>query len=353
MARTGTSPAGLGHDDAREGTAARAALCPTARRCRDERAERDDNRSNRRSREPVLCTGSRSRHGVWVWIAEPIWASGHDAAPTGRTHDRNRPERRISRLPSCIQGAVHTCKRFWPADRVAADHLRASVCICGSIFLLPAAPAGAWRDDRRSSRVAAKKNGTADARRCTQMRTAASRLLPLGMRSCRRSGAPAPSRCTRFWPADRVAADHLRASVCICGSIFLLSAAPAGAWRDDRRSSRVRGEEEWNRRCTQMHADADRGTASAAAGHEVLPSIRRAGAVTVQEVLAGGSGRCGPSACICVHLRFHFPAFGSAGGRVAGGPPVLGGSRRRRMEPQMHADARRCGPRHRGCCRWA
>ena len=44
--------------------------------------ERADDRSNRRSREPVWCKGFQSRIHVWVRIADPIWASGRAAAPT-------------------------------------------------------------------------------------------------------------------------------------------------------------------------------------------------------------------------------------------------------------------------------
>src|SRR4029450_12162513 len=40
-----------------------------------------DDRSNRRSREPVKSLGLlQGRAPVWDWIAEPIWASGHGAA---------------------------------------------------------------------------------------------------------------------------------------------------------------------------------------------------------------------------------------------------------------------------------
>src|SRR5262245_34515911 len=46
---------------------------------------------------------------MFDWIADPIWASGHAAAPTGRTHDRNRSARQTSRFSSCTRGAVHTC----------------------------------------------------------------------------------------------------------------------------------------------------------------------------------------------------------------------------------------------------
>jgi hypothetical protein len=46
---------------------------------------------------PLLATaGQPGRVIVWGWIAEPIWASGRAAAPTGRTHDRNRTARQIS-----------------------------------------------------------------------------------------------------------------------------------------------------------------------------------------------------------------------------------------------------------------
>jgi hypothetical protein len=46
---------------------------------------------------PILATaGQPGRVIVWGWIAEPIWASGHAAAPTGRTHDRNRTARQFS-----------------------------------------------------------------------------------------------------------------------------------------------------------------------------------------------------------------------------------------------------------------
>ena len=50
---------------------------------------------------PISVHGFRSRNIVWGWIAEPIWASGHGAASTGRTHDRNRSARQNSHLCSC------------------------------------------------------------------------------------------------------------------------------------------------------------------------------------------------------------------------------------------------------------
>src|SRR5271165_4188677 len=59
---------------------------------------------------PRVATARASRIHVWDWITDPIWASGHGTASTGRTHDRNRPARQNSRFFSCIQGAVHTCR---------------------------------------------------------------------------------------------------------------------------------------------------------------------------------------------------------------------------------------------------
>src|SRR5271157_4062407 len=60
---------------------------------------------------PRVATARASRIHVWDWITDPIWASGHGTASTGRTHDRNRPARQTSRFFSCIQGAVHTCNK--------------------------------------------------------------------------------------------------------------------------------------------------------------------------------------------------------------------------------------------------
>jgi hypothetical protein len=55
-----------------------------------ERAEGDDDRSNRGSGEPVQTHGPRGRNIVRDRVADPIWASGHRGASTGRTHERSR-----------------------------------------------------------------------------------------------------------------------------------------------------------------------------------------------------------------------------------------------------------------------
>ena len=54
--------------------------------------------------ENPFGAGFRSRLFVWDWIADPIWASGHDAASTGRTHDRNRPARQNSHFSLASEG---------------------------------------------------------------------------------------------------------------------------------------------------------------------------------------------------------------------------------------------------------
>jgi hypothetical protein len=72
---------------------------------------------------PLRATAFKSRIIAWDWIADPIWASGHGAASTGRTHDRNRPARQTSQFCSCIQGAVHTWHRGpAPGRRTAGAH---------------------------------------------------------------------------------------------------------------------------------------------------------------------------------------------------------------------------------------
>ena len=47
------------------------------------------------------------RQLVWRLLADSIWASGHDAAPTGRTHERFRPEARLSSVPLNPKGRPH------------------------------------------------------------------------------------------------------------------------------------------------------------------------------------------------------------------------------------------------------
>jgi len=39
---------------------------------------------------PLIPMALTCRPIVWMLLAEPIWASGHGAASTGRTHDRIR-----------------------------------------------------------------------------------------------------------------------------------------------------------------------------------------------------------------------------------------------------------------------
>ena len=57
----------------------------------------DDHRSRRQARHAVNTVATSGRSLVWHSLAEAIWASGHEAALTGRTHERTRPE------PSCVK----------------------------------------------------------------------------------------------------------------------------------------------------------------------------------------------------------------------------------------------------------
>jgi hypothetical protein len=65
---------------------------------------RSDERVN-----PGRATAAEGRSIVVVSFAEPIWASGHRAASTGRTHDCRRTVHQILQKSSCASGAVHTC----------------------------------------------------------------------------------------------------------------------------------------------------------------------------------------------------------------------------------------------------
>src|SRR5215210_5910006 len=60
---------------------------------------RSDERVN-----PETPTADRGRLSVMVSFAEPIWASGHSAASTGRTHDRRRTARQIQQQTLAPQG---------------------------------------------------------------------------------------------------------------------------------------------------------------------------------------------------------------------------------------------------------
>ena len=64
--------------------------------------------------EPISVPAFRSRKTVWGWIADPIWASGHGAASTGRTHARNRSARQNSQQ-LLHPRAVHTCTLSSPS----------------------------------------------------------------------------------------------------------------------------------------------------------------------------------------------------------------------------------------------
>ncbi len=60
---------------------------------------RSDERVN-----PETPPADRGRLSVMGSFAEPIWASGHIAASTGRTHDRRRTARQIQLPILALQG---------------------------------------------------------------------------------------------------------------------------------------------------------------------------------------------------------------------------------------------------------
>src|ERR1700761_7633841 len=85
---------------------------------------RSDERVN-----PGRATAIAGRAVVVVSFAEPIWASGHRAASTGRTHDRRRTAHQSRSFPLAFGGpstharrAVHhSARRYSYVDGVAAE----------------------------------------------------------------------------------------------------------------------------------------------------------------------------------------------------------------------------------------
>src|SRR3954470_16738998 len=60
---------------------------------------------------PLIPVTFSGRAVVWRLLTDPIWASGHAAALTGRTHERFRPA--VSLLPRPLNPrAVHTWYYF-------------------------------------------------------------------------------------------------------------------------------------------------------------------------------------------------------------------------------------------------
>lgn len=80
---------------------------------------RTDDPANRS--KPALWHGFQSRIIVRNG-SRSIRASGHGAASTGRTNDRNRPARQIFQSCSCIRGAVHTGHGGAGASLAANNH---------------------------------------------------------------------------------------------------------------------------------------------------------------------------------------------------------------------------------------
>jgi hypothetical protein len=56
---------------------------------------------------PSIPVTLSDRAVVWRLLADPIWASGHAAAPAGRTHERFRPADYLSLNPLNPTGRPH------------------------------------------------------------------------------------------------------------------------------------------------------------------------------------------------------------------------------------------------------
>jgi hypothetical protein len=130
---------------------------------------------------PILATaGQPGRVIVWGWIAEPIWASGQPAAPTGRTHDRNRTARQIS-----SSSLLHPRGR--PHMRVGHRPAAADPPWMKKFY-----PGGSWEQTTAFFLLGAQRRGNPPPGECA---LGASRSTPSGIgwkRDCR--GVPAPWR---------------------------------------------------------------------------------------------------------------------------------------------------------------
>ena len=98
----------MGHDDAREGGEATAGHHPNAR---DARVKELNEMTIGRTDDPEIplpAQAFEAAEGVWDWIADPIWASGHEPhKQAGHMIESIRPSEY-----SCIRGAVHTCGKI-------------------------------------------------------------------------------------------------------------------------------------------------------------------------------------------------------------------------------------------------
>jgi hypothetical protein len=67
---------------------------------------------------PLIPMALTCRAVVWMSLAEPIWASGHATALTGRTHDRIRTKTKSRKNHLNPTGRPHmVLDRTWPDIR--------------------------------------------------------------------------------------------------------------------------------------------------------------------------------------------------------------------------------------------
>src|SRR3954463_6252577 len=83
---------------------------------------------------PLIPVTFSGRAVVWRLLADPIWASGHAAALTGRTHERFRPAVSLLPRPLNPRGRPHMVLLGWEptSPRVKAPSFQHS---CKAISL--------------------------------------------------------------------------------------------------------------------------------------------------------------------------------------------------------------------------
>jgi len=157
------------------------ALAEAAGRQLEAAKRRKGDRSSRRTtRSSGVLRQTRCRGRVWRSFAEPIWASGQCAAPTGRTHDRFRSV-------AILSGAALN-----PAGR----SLIAPPLSIASWFLLPYRGHGSLRGRKGPPEHLVRSTGAAMSTTGSQML-----LRPKALRRNRRHlrpvGQPShPGRCS-------------------------------------------------------------------------------------------------------------------------------------------------------------
>src|SRR3954469_4529094 len=102
---------------------------------------------------PLIPVTLRGRAVVWRSLADPIWASGHVAALTGRTHGRFRPAANLLAKPLNPRGRPHM------------------VLLAFELFVIVVAVDARWVEEslKKNYQWLADAEGVPPTRRATQM----------------------------------------------------------------------------------------------------------------------------------------------------------------------------------------